>query len=86
MELVILHGLGQDSNSWNEVKEELENINPIIPNLFKINDKISYDNVYKNLEKILEDKVEIILCGLSLGGVLALNYAYNHPDKLRKLG
>ena len=85
MELVILHGLGQDSNSWNEVKEELENINPIIPNLFKIKDKISYDNVYKNLEKILEDKVEIILCGLSLGGVLALNYAYNHPDKLRKL-
>ena len=37
MELVILHGLGQDSNSWNEVKEELENINPIIPNLFKTN-------------------------------------------------
>jgi hypothetical protein len=27
MELVILHGLGQDSNSWNEVKEELDNLN-----------------------------------------------------------
>ncbi len=28
-----------------------------------------------------EDK-EIVLCGLSLGAVLALNYAIDHPDKV----
>ena len=33
------------------------------------------------------DKVndEIVLCGLSLGAVLALNYAIDHPDKVKSL-
>ena len=28
---------------------------------------------------------EIVLCGLSLGAVLALNYAIDHPDKVKAL-
>ena len=28
---------------------------------------------------------EIVLCGLSLGAVLALNYAIDHPDKVEAI-
>ena len=30
-----------------------------------------------------ESLTDICLCGLSLGGVLALNYAIEHPEKIK---
>lgn len=32
-----------------------------------------------------KENKEIVLCGLSLGAVLALNYAIDHPDKVKAL-
>ena len=32
-----------------------------------------------------KEKDEIVLCGLSLGAVLALNYAIDHPNKVKAL-
>lgn len=36
-------------------------------------------------EECDKENDEIVLCGLSLGAVLALNYAIDHPDKVRAL-
>lgn len=36
-------------------------------------------------EECGREKDEIVLCGLSLGAVLALNYAIDHPDKVKAL-
>ena len=36
-------------------------------------------------EECNKENDEIVLCGLSLGAVLALNYAIDHPDKVKAL-
>lgn len=36
-------------------------------------------------EECDKENDEIVLCGLSLGAVLALNYAIDHPDKVKAL-
>ena len=36
-------------------------------------------------EKCNKENDEIVLCGLSLGAVLALNYAIDHPNKVKAL-
>jgi len=46
----------------------------------------TYQNLYGACSKIFDGLNEAIdLCGLSLGGVLALNYTIDHPDKVRSL-
>ena len=36
-------------------------------------------------EECNKENDEIVLCGLSLGAVLALNYAIDHPNKVKAL-
>lgn len=85
--LALIHGLGQSDTSWFEViknlntKEEIYN-----PNLFELVEEKTYDKIYKALAKKLNQKEEkVFLCGLSLGGILALNYAIDYPEKVEKL-
>lgn len=86
---ILLHGLGQDSSSWKEVKELLAECgkNVFIPDLFKMaKSPLSYSVLYDELEKICKQTVDQInICGLSMGGVLALNYANRHPEKVNSL-
>ena len=48
---ILIHGLGQNETSWNEVKNQLNNseINVETPNLFSIvkNYQVNYENMYK---------------------------------------
>lgn len=90
MKNILIHGLGQDDKSWDKVKEYLReyNYNVICPNLFDLlkNDSYEYNNLYDFFEKRINncnDKVN--LCGLSLGGILALDYAKNNPKKVNSL-
>ncbi|MGM0126208.1 hypothetical protein IGI37_003637 [Enterococcus sp. AZ194] len=76
--LVILHGFGQNSNDWEEF---INNVSAdiLIWNLFEHNDLNEFftlNDLYKTIENEL-DKIEepFFLCGLSLGGLLALMYA-----------
>ena len=84
MKNILIHGLDQDDKSWDKVKEYLReyNYNVICPNIFDLlkNDSYEYNNLYGTMEERINncnDKVN--LCGLSLGGILALDYAKNHP-------
>ena len=87
---ILVHGLGQDEKSWNEVKNQLNNngINVETPNLFSIvkNYQVNYDNMYKTFADYCNGFNEKInLVGLSLGGVLAIDYITEFPEKINSI-
>ena len=89
MKQIYIHGLGQTSNSWNKVIEQLEDVEySICPDLAELvqGQEITYQNLYAAFSTMC-DAIEgdISLCGLSLGGVLALNYAIEHSEKVKSL-
>lgn len=88
MKNVFLHGLVQKSASWSET---LENLNfkseCVCPELSELMGKESgYPALYNGFcdycGKIPE---KLNLCGLSLGGILALNYVIEYPDRVNSL-
>ena len=92
MEYVFLHGLGQGSASWQNVVSHMEN--PKEPreilcpelNLLLQGQEVVYANLYHEFEVYCSKlSSPFHLCGLSLGGVLALNYAIEHPEKVSSL-
>ena len=87
---ILVHGLGQDEKSWNEVKNQLNNngINVETPNLFSNvkNYQVNYDNMYKTFADYCNSFNEKInLVGLSLGGVLAIDYITEFPEKINSI-
>lgn len=87
---ILVHGLGQDEKSWNEVKKQLNNkgINVEIPNLFSIvkNYQVNYENLYRTFADYCNSFNEKInLVGLSLGGVLAIDYIIEFPEKINSI-
>lgn len=89
MKLILVHGLGQSSTSWNEVKQSLQDVIDVkSPDIFCLehHEKISYEQLYRRFETYCKQfKEPLILCGLSLGGILSLNYAIEHRDQVSKL-
>ena len=84
---ILVHGLGQTEQSWDKVIEELNksNIEVSNPNLFNLakNYQINYENIYRTFADYCDSfKDKINLCGLSLGGILAIDYAIEHPEKI----
>lgn len=89
MTTVFLHGLGQTGASWNETIALLPNENVCLcPNLSEllVGKQATFQNLYAGFESYC-DRISgtFCLCGLSLGGVLALQYAANHPQRLNSL-
>lgn len=89
MRQVILHGLGQTPECWAEVIVQLESTeHSVCPNLSEIlrGKGATYQNLYEAVSEFCNQySDELDLLGLSLGGVLALNYALEHPQKIHSL-
>lgn len=89
MRPIFLHGLGQTPDSWEKTIAQLESAQGYVcPNLAKLyqGDNITYQNLYEGFSKICDKFDEPLdLCGLSLGGVLALNYTIEHSEKVNSL-
>lgn len=89
MDIIFLHGLGQSPSSWNDtISYLLSHIRAHCPALFGSNSDaaITYAGLYSAFEAYAEQFSEPVnLCGISLGAVLALHYAINHPGKLKSL-
>lgn len=89
MHVVYAHGLGQKPNSWDAVLTVLnETIESSCPDLFALCDQRArtYSNLYARFEAYCHDiNGPIHLCGISLGAVLALNYALDYPEKVQSL-
>jgi len=90
MRQIYLHGLGQTPTNWKEtimrLKSEEYSVCPNLADLVRDQD-VTYLNLYSAFLKLcnsLEEKA-IDLCGLSLGGVLALNYAIDYPERVHSL-
>ncbi len=89
MKKILIHGSGHKADSWNKVISNMNNDKDILcPDLSTIlnGKEASYNNLYSSFAEYcnkLDGKIE--LCGLSLGGILALNYAIEYPNKVEKL-
>ena len=89
MTTVFLHGLGQTAQSWEPVLRGMpqEGDYPC-PNLTELvaGQDVTYQNLYAGFCAYCDTLPEKFhLCGLSLGGVLALQYAAEHPQRLHSL-
>ena len=90
MENILIHGLGQSSREWNAVQTglEMKGISSIAPNLFELakGRELNYSTVYQGFSRLCDSYQDgLNLCGLSLGGLLALNYAIQYPAKVNSL-
>lgn len=89
MKQIYLHGLGQNPDSWSKVIEQLETAeHSVCPDLSELvqGQDMTYQNLYAAFSAMCDAiEEDICLCGLSLGGVLALNYAIEHPGKIKVL-
>lgn len=86
---VFVHGLGQTPESWNAMLSYInETEDCVCPNLIESVKKqnANYINLYQAFSELCDQYNEAVdLCGLSLGGVLALNYAVEKPEKVKSL-
>lgn len=89
MECILIHGLGQTQESWEPVKRALpQEISAICPDFRELLSEVptTYPNLYGEFCRYCEGLEQPLnLCGLSLGGVLALDYALNHPQQVRSV-
>lgn len=89
MKLILLHGLGQGPESWDKVLEALgPDGTAACPDLFGLcgDREVAYPALYSALEDCAGGFAEpVVLCGLSLGAVLALDYAIRRPEKVAGL-
>ena len=90
MKNILIHGLGQNETSWNKVKDILNNnyIDVETPNLFNIakNYQLNYENLYKNFTDYCNGfKEKLNLIGLSLGGILTIDYVIEYPEKVNSI-
>lgn len=89
MKKIFIHGSGHKAASWNETVSYLERKEEILcPSLSALLEgkEASYANLYASFSAFCS-RVEgrIHLCGISLGGILALNYTLDFPDKVETL-
>lgn len=90
MKNILVHGLGQNETSWNKVEEELKSnsIKVEIPSLYSMLKDVTsdYATLYEKFSNYCNNFDEKLnLCGLSLGGILAIDYVKEHPDKVSSL-
>ena len=86
---ILIHGSGHKADSWKETISYLEHREDILsPELSNLLD--GREAIYPNLRIAFEAYCAqaggpVHLCGLSLGGILALDYALEHPENVRTL-
>ena len=87
---ILIHGMGQNESSWDKVKTILneDSIDVKTPNLFDIakNYQLNYENLYRVFADYCNGfKEKLNLVGLSLGGILAIDYAVEYPKKVNSI-
>lgn len=89
MKYIFLHGMGQNASSWDKTISFLSGTNETVcPELsdFFAEGKCYYSKMYSSFCEYCNNFSEpLSLCGLSLGAVLALNYAIDFPQRVQSL-
>lgn len=86
---ILVHGSGHQADSWRKTISYLGSQEDLLcPNLASLlaGKEASYGNLYAAFAGYCGRIGEPVhLCGLSLGGILALNYALDFPDQVKTL-
>lgn len=87
MKTIFLHGLGQNPSDWEKVTSLISDMDFVCPDLFHTTGKkLSYSGIMRSLINRLADEHEPFrICGLSLGAVLALDYAIQYSERVTSL-
>ena len=87
MKTVLLHGLGQTAHDWDAVINRAALPDIDCPELLALTkEELTYSAVLAGLENRYADMEEPFrICGLSLGAILALDYAIRHREKVDSL-
>ena len=79
---LFLHGLGQTANRWDKTLSALHLPEPVFcPELSHFLEDGTYEGLYERVCAYSKPHTDLHLCGLSLGAVLALQYALEHEVK-----
>ena len=77
MEYVFVHGLGQNTSSWNRIIDTISDKTTLCPDLTAMvsQEETTYTALYQSFSNMC-DRLPgpLFFCGLSLGSVLALHY------------
>lgn len=84
MKTILLHGLGQTADDWKAVAGK---ISAECPDFWAgLQSNLTYSQILAELERKYGNAAEpLCLCGLSLGGMLAMDYAARHPEQVKAL-
>lgn len=86
---ILIHGSGHKADSWRETISYLDHQEDILcPELSAILNgrEASFSNLRAAFAQYCARAgVPVHLCGLSLGGILALDYALEHPENVKTL-
>ena len=90
MKNILIHGLGQNAQNWNQISEYLNKnaITPLCPDLLSLlqNNEKDFTALYHSFcTYCLNQNEKLNLCGLSLGGVLSLEFVKQYPEKVNSL-
>ncbi len=89
MKNILIHGLGQTPSSWEKTIITMTSAEDCLcPDLTQfLHDKEAiYANLYQAFfQYCAEFEKSVNLCGLSLGGILALQYTIENPEKVNSL-
>jgi len=89
MKNILIHGLGQTPSSWERTIAAMTSKEDCLcPDLIQfLHDKEAiYANLYQAFSRYCaEFEKPVNLCGLSLGGILALQYTVKNPKKVNSL-
>lgn len=89
MRQIFVHGLGQTPASWEPVLCLLDTRSGCAcPDLAELvpDGEVTYPGLFRAFSRFCDRwEAPLALCGLSLGGVLALHYAVEHPERVGSL-
>ena len=87
--IILIHGSGHKAASWKETVSYLDCREDVLcPELSSLlmGKEASYPNLYASFaDYCAQIRGPVHLCGLSLGGILAMNYAIDFPEQVKTL-
>lgn len=89
MQKIFVHGLSQTPASWDQTITGMSLSSEVsTPDVFGLVEgkEVTYDSVYQAFSAYCNRfEGQLDICGLSVGGILAVNYAMDHPQKVHSL-